>query len=143
MHDRPAGKTPADGSPEDDGDGFCGETGCSSIYCHHHSKGAQGAKKAMDRASGSGGFARDPDAQMDMIQLEVTEEMRSSVGEGRATAWRLFQLSERGDGRANYLSCAEVHGDNHHQGNPYERSQCKKQPPLVQEVTVVLRSFDC
>ena len=70
-------------------DRICGETGCSSIYCHHHSKGAQGAKRAMDRASGSGVFARDPDAQLDMIQLEVTEEMRSSVGEGRATAWRL------------------------------------------------------
>ncbi|WP_231385193.1 AAA family ATPase, partial [Mitsuokella sp. oral taxon 131] len=27
-------------------DKICTETGCSTIYCHHHSKGAQGAKKA-------------------------------------------------------------------------------------------------
>ena len=39
-------------------DKICNTTGCSTIYCHHHSKGAQGAKKAMDRASGSGVFAR-------------------------------------------------------------------------------------
>lgn len=35
-------------------------TGASVIYAHHHSKGAQGSKKSMDRASGSGVFARDP-----------------------------------------------------------------------------------
>ncbi|EOZ4444009.1 AAA family ATPase, partial [Streptococcus pyogenes] len=28
------------------------ELGCSVIYCHHHSKGSQGGKKSMDRASG-------------------------------------------------------------------------------------------
>lgn len=44
---------------------------CSTVYCHHHSKGAQGGKNAMDRASGSGVFARDPDALLDMIQLSV------------------------------------------------------------------------
>ena len=43
-------------------DKICAETACSVIYCHHHSKGAQGAKRAMDLASGSGVFARDPDA---------------------------------------------------------------------------------
>ena len=35
-------------------DKICNESGCATIYCHHHSKGAQGYKKAMDRASGSG-----------------------------------------------------------------------------------------
>lgn len=34
------------------------ETGCTIIYSHHHSKGAQGFKRAMDRASGSGVFCR-------------------------------------------------------------------------------------
>ena len=43
------------------------------IYCHHHSKGAQGGKRSMDRASGSGVFGRDPDALLDMIQLELSE----------------------------------------------------------------------
>jgi RecA-family ATPase len=32
------------------------------IYCLHHSKCTQGQKRSMDRASGSGVFARDPDA---------------------------------------------------------------------------------
>lgn len=70
-------------------DKICTETGCSTIYCHHHSKGAQGMKKAMDRASGSGVFARDPDAQLDMIQLELSEDIENNVRDGGATAWRL------------------------------------------------------
>ena len=51
------------------------ELGCSVIYCHHHSKGAQGGKKSMDRASGSGVFARDPDALVDLVELELTDEI--------------------------------------------------------------------
>lgn len=56
-------------------DKVCTELGCAVIYCHHHSKGAQGGKKSMDRASGSGVFARDPDALLDLIQLETTDEL--------------------------------------------------------------------
>lgn len=70
-------------------DKICAETGCSVIYCHHHSKGIQGAKRAMDRASGSGVFARDPDAQLDMIQLELSDDLMNNVRDGNATAWRL------------------------------------------------------
>ena len=70
-------------------DKICNETECSVIYCHHHSKGAQGAKRPMDRASGSGVFARDPDAQLDMIELELSEEVRNWVAERGASAWRL------------------------------------------------------
>ena len=70
-------------------DKICTETGCSTIYCHHHSKGAQGAKKAMDRASGSGVFARDPDAQLDMIQLELSDDLKNNVVDNGSTAWRL------------------------------------------------------
>lgn len=55
-------------------DKVCTEVGCSVIYCHHHSKGAQGGKKAMDRASGSGVFARDPDALLDLIELPLKDE---------------------------------------------------------------------
>ena len=43
----------------------------------------------MDRASGSGVFARDPDAQLDMIQLELTDDLKNNVRDGNATAWRL------------------------------------------------------
>ena len=71
-------------------DKICNETGCSTIYCHHHSKGAQGFKKAMDRASGSGVFARDPDAQLDMIQLETDSEFINNYADNQSdTAWRL------------------------------------------------------
>jgi hypothetical protein len=44
--------------------------------------------KAMDRASGSGVFARDPDAQLDVIELEMTDEIVNNVRDGNATAWR-------------------------------------------------------
>ena len=71
-------------------DKICQVSGCSTIYCHHHSKGAQGFKKAMDRASGSGVFARDPDAQLDMIQLETSEEFLNENADNlNSTAWRL------------------------------------------------------
>ncbi|MEZ3468604.1 MAG: AAA family ATPase, partial [Schaedlerella sp.] len=56
-------------------DKVCTELGCAVIYCHHHSKGSQGGKKSMDRASGSGVFARDPDALMDLIELETTDAL--------------------------------------------------------------------
>ena len=56
----------------------CTELGCAVIYCHHHSKGGQGHKKAADRASGSGVFARDPDALLDLIELDVTEAVRKA-----------------------------------------------------------------
>lgn len=58
-------------------DRVCAELGAAVIYCHHHSKGDQGQKRASDRASGSGVFARDPDALIDMIELEVTDAMQS------------------------------------------------------------------
>lgn len=50
------------------------ELGCAVIYCHHHSKGSQGGKNSMDRSSGSGVFARDPDAILDLIELPAGEE---------------------------------------------------------------------
>ena len=42
---------------------------------YHHSKGIQGGKRSMDRASGSGVFARDPDALLDLIELELSEDL--------------------------------------------------------------------
>lgn len=67
-------------SAKDVGD-FCHEldriataTGASVIYSHHHSKGDQGYKSAQDRASGSGVFARDADAMIDMIELDIDQE---------------------------------------------------------------------
>lgn len=61
--------------------------GASVIYAHHHSKGAQGSKKSMDRASGSGVFARDPDALLDMIELDMNKEVKEHfINEARVEA---------------------------------------------------------
>lgn len=57
-------------------DKICHQLGCAVIFCHHHSKGSQGAKKSQDRSSGSGVFARDPDAIIDMIKLDIDEDRR-------------------------------------------------------------------
>lgn len=56
-------------------DKVCTELNCAVIYCHHHSKGSQGGKRSMDRASGSGVFARDPDALLDLIELQMNEDL--------------------------------------------------------------------
>ncbi len=56
-------------------DKVCTELGSSVIYCHHHSKGYQGGKRSMDRASGSGVFARDPDALIDLTELDLNENI--------------------------------------------------------------------
>ena len=48
------------------------ELNVSMIYCHHHSKGAVDKyDSAMDRSSGSGVFARDPDAILDMTEVKT------------------------------------------------------------------------
>ena len=60
-------------------DKICAELKCSVIYCHHHSKGDQGQKRAQDRASGSGVFARDPDALIDMVELEIPDKRRAEI----------------------------------------------------------------
>ena len=63
---------------------ICAKLGCAVIYCHHHSKGAQGQKQSMDRASGSGVFARDPDALLDMIELPVSDALNKAEGDRAA-----------------------------------------------------------
>lgn len=66
-------------------DRIAAECNCAVIYCHHHSKGDQSWKRSMDRASGSGVFARDVDALLDMTELELPQYRRR---EG-VTAWRV------------------------------------------------------
>lgn len=62
-------------------------TGAATFSVHHHSKGAQGTKRTMDRASGSGVFARDPDALLDLSPLVVPDDEKDALD--GATAWRL------------------------------------------------------
>jgi RecA-family ATPase len=60
-------------------DKICTQLNTATIFCHHHSKGAQGQKQSQDRASGSGVFARDPDTIIDLIELEIDEDRRPVV----------------------------------------------------------------
>ena len=100
--------------------------GASVIYAHHHSKGAQGGKKSMDRASGSGVFARDPDALLDMIELDMNKEVKEHfINEARVEAmhavldkyvpkWRTYIYQTRNtddhDFEAMNDYCAEMLG---------------------------------
>ena len=81
-------------------DKVCTELNCAVIYCHHHSKGIQGGKRSMDRASGSGVFARDPDALLDLIELPVSESLRKQEvnnAVGRACSAALKAVGELGE----------------------------------------------
>lgn len=76
------------------------QLGCAVVYVHHYSKGDQWGKGAIDRASGSGVFGRDPDALLSMTRLELDEAQRKQredmwVGEacrayldGHVPGWR-------------------------------------------------------
>ena len=77
-------------------DKVCTELGCAVVYCHHHSKGAQGAKRSMDRASGSGVFARDPDAMLDLIELHQTDALRKQQEDAMVCAAIDGVMAERG-----------------------------------------------
>ena len=71
-------------------DTICHSLDTAVIYSHHHTKGSQGAKASQDRASGSGVFARDPDALLDMLELHLTDEMRDVLSiDEYATAWKI------------------------------------------------------
>lgn len=77
-------------------DKVCTELGCAVIYCHHHSKGAQGGKRSMDRASGSGVFARDPDALLDLIELEPQESVYTQTENNAVCALCMGYLDRAG-----------------------------------------------
>lgn len=83
-------------------DRICVGLECAVVISHHHSKGAQGMKSAIDRSSGSGVFGRAPDAVLDMTGLVLdagTLEMASKINSIAAcrhpSAWRVsFTLRE-------------------------------------------------
>lgn len=47
--------------------------GVNVVLVHHHSKGSQSGKASMDRGSGSGAFARDATAIIDIVELTPKE----------------------------------------------------------------------
>lgn len=97
----------------------CRSLDCAVIYCHHHSKGAQGGKRSMDRASGSGVFARDPDALLDMTELVPTDAIRTQMHNKAACRVIKALLDKRGHAdaysqddalsKARLLSIAKEH----------------------------------
>lgn len=62
------------------------ETGAAVIYAHHFAKGIAAGKSIIDRASGAGTFARDPDAILTMTQIDWSPEIDREEG---WTAWRV------------------------------------------------------
>jgi len=80
------------------------ETGAAVIVAHHFSKGNQARKDHMDRASGSGVFARDPDSiltltaheKQDCAAFEFTvrnfHPVRSFVGQWYYPRWEYTDL---------------------------------------------------
>lgn len=77
------------------------ETGCSVIYAHHFAKGAAGDKAAIDRGSGAGTFARDPDAILTVTQLDTSalsiKKVKKDDKGNELNAWRIeYTLREFG-----------------------------------------------
>lgn len=67
-------------------DKVCNQLGCSVIYCHHFSKSASEVSSnssAMNKASGSGVFARDPDAMLSFSQAKI----KNPDPDDKRTAW--------------------------------------------------------
>lgn len=60
------------------------ETGASVIYSHHFAKGNGGDRSVIDRGSGAGVFARDPDAIITMTQIDYEDFSDPNI-----TAWRV------------------------------------------------------
>lgn len=54
-------------------------TGAAVAFAHHFAKGYAGGKASMDRASGSGVFARDPDAIVTVSALSLTEDAEAAA----------------------------------------------------------------
>lgn len=70
-------------------DRIASQLGIAVIYCAHHSKGAQGDKRSIDRVSGSGVFSRHGDAIFDLIELKVGEDERQDMGIGDVPCFRV------------------------------------------------------
>ena len=67
------------GSLFDQFDQIAEASGAAVCFVHHHSKGGQATKSSMDRASGSGVFARAPDVILDCLELEVSPDITETL----------------------------------------------------------------
>ncbi len=62
-------------------DRLCAQANANLVYAHHHAKGSQFGKRALDRGSGSGVIGRDADAAIDLDFLFVPESIRKKKAE--------------------------------------------------------------
>src|SRR5574344_1318354 len=69
------------------------ETGAAIIYDHHHPKGDVGNKKAIDRGAGSGVFARDADAMIDISNIVTGNDAADAVLEMIKEGERPMEMS--------------------------------------------------
>lgn len=75
-------------------DQICEGIGCAFVYVHHHSKGAKGDVASIDRASGSGVFARDPDFICDVTRIEPADEADNLLADDERAYLLTFDLRE-------------------------------------------------
>lgn len=69
------------------------ETGAATIYDHHHPKGAAGARKIIDRGSGSGVFSRDADAICDISFLDPNDVVKETIGQQMKDGEKPMQIA--------------------------------------------------
>lgn len=72
------------------------EADCAIFYTHHHAKGEQGMKKAMDRGSGSGVFSRDADLMIDLTALEIDGQTKAALLNNSMCDYWKSKLEETG-----------------------------------------------
>ena len=84
------------------------ETEAAIFYTHHHAKGDQGQKKTMDRGSGSGVFARDPDLMMDLIQLGVDGQTKMALQNKTLCDFWAKKLDETGKEWRKEITASEM-----------------------------------
>ena len=77
-------------------DQICESIGCAFIYVHHHSKGHKGDVASIDRASGSGVFARDPDMICDVTRILPADEADNMLDEGQLICPLTFNMLDEG-----------------------------------------------
>ena len=84
------------------------ETGSAIFYTHHHAKGDQGGKKAMDRGSGSGVFSRDPDLMIDLTLLEIDGQTKAALLNNKMCDFWKSKLDETGKPWADRCSPSDL-----------------------------------
>lgn len=95
-------------------------TGTAVVCCHHHSKGAKGMTRAIDRMSGSGVFARDPEIVMDLIPLDVDDALLGAWHASGAYRVSIISRQTANPKPINIVYCSPIHKVVH--GEQFEKA---------------------